>query len=104
MPACIILIACQSRKEADIIAASLLKKRLAACANIILGVNSNFWWDGKIDKAREVLLMLKTRRGNFKRIEKEVRRLHSYEVPEIIAIPIIAGSKDYLGWIEKETR
>ena len=101
---CIVLITCQSKKEADRIALSLLKKRLAACANIISGVNSRFWWNGKIDKAREVLVILKTRRSNFKKIEKETKRLHSYEVPEIIAIPIIAGSREYLGWIGKNTR
>ena len=78
---------------------SLLKKRLAACANIVSGVDSSFWWAGKIDRAREVLVIMKTRRLNFRRIEKEVKRLHSYKVPEIIAIPIIAGSKEYLNWV-----
>jgi periplasmic divalent cation tolerance protein len=66
-------------------------------------VHSAFWWNGKIDKAKEVLLIIKTRRNNFKKIEKEVKRLHSYAVPEIIAVPIITGSKEYLRWIEKET-
>ena len=101
---CIALITCQSKKEADRIVSSLLKKRLAACANIISGVDSRFWWNGKIDQAREILVILKTKRGNFKKIEKETKRLHSYEVPEIIAIPIIAGSREYLGWIGKNTR
>ena len=101
---CIIFVTCQSKKEADSIASSLLKKRLIACANIISGVDSKFWWNGKIDTAKEFLIILKVRRGSFKKIEKEVKRLHSYEVPEIIAVPIIAGSREYLGWIEKETR
>ncbi len=98
-----VFVTCQSKKEADAIAASILKKRLAACANIVSGVDSKFWWNGRIDKAKEVLVILKTKLSNFKRIEKEVKRIHSYEVPEIIAIPIIAGSKKYLNWIEKET-
>ena len=98
-----VFVMCRSKKEADAIAISLLKKRLVACANTVPGVDSKFWWNGKIDKAKEVLVILKTKRSNFKKIEKEVKRLHGYEVPEIIAIPIIAGSKEYLGWIGKET-
>ena len=81
-----------------------MNKRLIACANIISGVDSKFWWNGKIDRAKEFLVIIKTRCGNFKKIEKEVKRLHSYIVPEIIAIPILAGSKEYLGWIGKETK
>ncbi len=99
----IILATCSSKQEAERIAASILKKRLAACGNIVDGVRSRFWWQGKIDSASEVLLMFKTRLTNFKRIEKEIKRIHSYEVPEIIALPIVAGSKEYLGWIEKVT-
>lgn len=96
----IILVTCASKKEASDIARSLLKKRLVACASIIPGVESKFWWKGKLDSAKEVMLVLKTRRGNFKKIEKEVRRAHSYDVPEIIAIQIVAGSKSYLNWID----
>ena len=100
---CIIFVTCHSRKEAGNIASSLLNKRLIACANIISGVDSKFWWNGKIDSAKEFLVIIKAKSSSFKKIEKEVKRLHSYEVPEIIAIPIIAGSKEYLGWIKKET-
>ena len=101
---CITFVTCQSKKEADSIASSLLNKRLVACANIVSGIDSKFWWTGKINKAREVLVILKARRADFKKIEKEVKRLHSYEVPEIIAIPIAAGSDEYLRWVKKETR
>jgi periplasmic divalent cation tolerance protein len=73
---------------------------LVACANIIFGVESRFWWKGRINKAKETLLILKTRRENFKRVEKEIKRIHSYEVPEIIALPIVAGSKSYLEWLK----
>ena len=100
---CIALVTCQSKKEAGSIASSLLNKRLIACANIVPGIDSRFWWNGKINTAKEFLVIIKARRSSFKKIEKEVKRLHSYVVPEIIAIPIIAGSKDYLGWINKET-
>jgi periplasmic divalent cation tolerance protein len=99
-----LFVTCQSKKEAHVIAASLLRKRMVACANILPGISSEFWWKGRIDKAKEVLLILKSVNSNFKKIEKEVKRLHSYEVPEIVAIPIIAGSKEYLGWIKKEAR
>jgi len=96
----IVFITCASQKEAETIVDSLLKKRLAACGNIIKSVESKFWWRGKIDKESEVLVMLKTKKENFNKIEKEVRRRHSYEVPEIIALPVIAGSKAYLDWID----
>ena len=96
-----IFITCASRKEARGIADTLLRKRLAACANIISGIESKFRWKGRIDKAGEILLILKTKRKNFDKIENEVRRLHSYEVPEIIAVPIIAGSKSYLRWLKR---
>jgi len=93
---------CASRKEADSIIAALLKKRLIACANVMPGVESRFWWKGKIDKAKEFIILIKAVRKNFNAIEKAITWLHSYEVPEIIAIPIIAGSKGYLKWIDKD--
>ena len=95
----VILITCASGKEAQGIANSLLTKRMIACANIISGVQSKFWWRGRIDKAKEVLMLIKARADNFKAIEKEVKRMHSYEVAEIIALPIVRGSSDYLKWI-----
>ncbi len=100
----IIFVSCASKKEARTIANELLRKRLVACANIIDGVESKFWWNGKIDKAREALVIFKTSAAKFKAVQKEVLRLHSYEVPEIIATPIIAGSKDYLKWVKKSIK
>ena len=100
----IIMVTCASRGEARKISGSILKKRLAACANIIDGVESGFWWKGRIDRAAETLLMMKTKMANFKKIEAEVNKLHSYEVPEIVALPVIAGSKDYLDWIKGVVR
>ena len=101
---CIVFVTCRSKKEALGIASLLLGRRLAACANVMPSVESRFWWGGKLDNARETLLTLKTKTRNFKKIEKEVKRLHSYEVPEIIAVPIIAGSRDYLGWIDNSVK
>ncbi len=96
----IIMVTCASAKEARRIANCVLAKRLAACANIVDGVGSKFWWKGKVASAKETLVMMKTSKANFKKIENEVKKLHSYEVPEIIAVPIVAGSKEYLKWIE----
>lgn len=96
-----IFVACASRKEAENISLRLLSERLVACANIIGGIRSRFWWKGKIDSASEALLIMKAPKANFKKVEAAVKRLHSYEVPEIIAMPIIAGSKDYLKWISE---
>jgi len=82
----------------------LIKQKLAACVNLINPVNSLFWWQKKVDCAKEVLLIIKTKKGLFKRLEKLVKSLHSYDVPEIIALPIIAGNKQYLNWIDDSTR
>ena len=100
----IIIVTCCSKKEAQKIAACILKKKLAACANIISGVCSKFWWNGRIDSAKETILMIKTLRSRFKKIEVAVKSLHSYEVPEIIAIPILSGSRDYLNWIDESIK
>lgn len=96
----IVLTTCGSKKEAKEIADSLLTKRLVACTNIISGIESKFRWCGKIDKAKEFMLILKARNRNFARVSKEIKRIHSYEVPEIIALPIIRGSKSYLDWLK----
>ena len=100
----IIMTMCATGKEARKIADAILKKRLAACTNIISGVESKFWWKGKIDSASEVMLMAKTVLANYKKLEAEIRRLHSYDVPEIVAIPIAAGSGDYLDWIGESVK
>lgn len=99
----VVMVTCSSNREAKKIAGSLLDKRLVACANIVPGIRSRFWWKGEIESAREVLVMMKTKKENFKKIEREVKSLHSYDVPEIIATPVIMGSKQYLKWIKDET-
>ena len=95
----VILITTKDKKEASKIAQGLLEAKLIACANIISGVQSLFWWQGKIDSAQEVLLVLKTKKILFKKLSAQVKSLHSYKTPEIISLPIINGSKDYLEWI-----
>jgi len=71
-----------------------------ACANIVPGLESHYWWEGKIDHAREWLLVMKTRRNRFRAVERAVKQLHGYQVPEIIALPLVAGQADYLRWID----
>lgn len=96
----IIFVTCSSLKEAAKIAGALLDKRLVACANTLSGVSSKFWWLGKLDKASETLVMLKTVGRNFSCVEREVKKLHSYDVPEIIAVPIAYISSEYKRWID----
>jgi periplasmic divalent cation tolerance protein len=100
----IVLVTFGSKREAELVADSLLRKRLVACANITDKIVSKFWWNGRIDKASEALVIFKTSGNNFKAVEKEVKRLHSYEVPEIIAIPIVAISVDYKRWINDNVK
>ena len=88
-------------EEAKKIAASVLENRLAACASLIEGVNSAYWWRGKIEKATEVLIIMKTKRALAEELFKAVRKIHSYSVPEIIAVPITLGDPEYLKWIDE---
>lgn len=100
----VVFVSAGSKEEAEKIASGLLKEKLCACVNIVKGVDSHFWWQGKLDKAKESLLIIKTRKSLFARLAKKVKSLHSYEVPEIIAFSIIAGHKPYLDWIDESTR
>ena len=96
----VVFITAKDKSEAEKIAQGLLKAKLIACANIIEGIQSLFWWEGKIDSAKEALLVLKTKKALFKKIQSKVKALHSYQTPEIIALPIVSSSEDYLKWID----
>ena len=91
-------------KEARKISSSLIKNKLVACVNIITGIVSEYWWKGKIEKSKEVLLIIKTEKAMLKRLIKNVKSVHSYTVPEIIALPIIGGNADYLKWINENLK
>lgn len=98
----VVLVTCGSIREARRIGHALVEQRLVACANILEApVRSIYRWKGKVESAREILVVLKTFRKRFTAVEREVRRLHSYDVPEIIALPILAGSDGYLRWISE---
>src|SRR5579864_9200004 len=98
----VVLVTCRSQSEAKKIARAVVEARLAACANVLgAPVQSIYRWKGKVERAKEVLVLLKTARKRFSALEREIRRMHSYETPEIIAVPIVAGSAAYLRWIEE---
>jgi periplasmic divalent cation tolerance protein len=95
-----VLVTCGSRAEAQRIAREIVTRRLAACANLLEPpVQSIYRWKGKVEKAREFLLLIKTSAARLGALEAEVKRLHSYDVPEFIALPIIGGSAAYLRWL-----
>ncbi len=96
----IVLVTCGTPAEARRIARSVVGKRLAACVNIVLSpVESFYTWKGKLEKAREYLLVMKTTAKRLAELEGEVKRLHSYDVPEFIALPITEGAAKYLSWL-----
>jgi periplasmic divalent cation tolerance protein len=97
----VVLVTCGSRAEARRIAHEIVARRLAACANLVdTPVQSVYWWKGKVEKAREFLLLIKTSVARLVALEAEIKRLHSYDVPEFIALPIVAGSREYLQWLD----
>ncbi|MFH1784586.1 MAG: divalent-cation tolerance protein CutA [bacterium] len=97
----VVFVTCPSRSEALALKEMLLNERKAACINIIPAVHSFFWWKGKVDACREALLIIKTRSDVFKKVVSLVRSSHTYEVPEIIALPVIDGNKEYLDWMNE---
>jgi periplasmic divalent cation tolerance protein len=100
----LVFVTTASPQEAEQLGKTLVEKRLAACGNIVQDIRSIFWWKDAIDTEQEALLILKSRTALFPTIVNVVTSLHSYEVPEVIAIPIISGSEDYLKWIDQETQ
>ena len=99
----VVFITAKAGEEAALISKILLKQRKAACINIIEGVNSIYRWEGNIESASENLLIIKTRAALLDEIIRIVKEIHSDDVPEIIALPIIGGSRDYLDWVGQET-
>jgi periplasmic divalent cation tolerance protein len=98
----VVFITTNDTQEAEKIAQLLLKRRQAACVNIVPQVDSRFWWQDKLHSASESLLIVKSKASLLKDIEKSVKKAHSNDVPEIIAMPVIGGSRDYLEWLDSE--
>ncbi len=99
----VIFITTSSIEEAKKIGRTLVEERLVACSNIMSPIHSIYRWQGELCDDEEALMVLKTKRELFPQIEARVKELHSYDVPEIIAMPIIEGSEDYLSWLKNET-
>ncbi len=100
----VVFITTADAEEAQRIADVLLKERKAACINIVPKISSRFWWQGKLDSAEESLLIVKTRASVLDEVVNLVKKHHGYDVPEVIALPIIGGSQDYLEWLGREVR
>jgi len=101
----IVLVTCPSSREARRIANTVVEKRLAACVNILdSAIHSVYRWKESVDSAKETLMVIKTSKRRLADLEKEVKRLHSYDVPEFVVLPIVAGSREYLGWLEESVK
>ncbi len=94
---------CRDSREARKIARVLVKEKLAACVNVVPGIASIYAWKGRIEEGREVLLVIKSRQALSKRLIRRVMQLHSYEIPEVLTLPVSAGNPDYLRWIREST-
>ncbi len=99
----VVFITASSPDEAEKIARALVDGHLIACANILSGVRSIFFWDGKTQDGQETLLICKTRQPLLDRVIEQVKTLHSYSVPEVIALPVAGGSPEYLSWLNETT-
>lgn len=101
----VVLVTCGSAKEARRIAKAVVEQKLAACVNILdARVQSIYRWEGRVESAKEFLLVMKTSRQRMAALQKKIEQLHGYDLPEIIALPIVAGSRRYLAWIADSIR
>lgn len=100
----VVFMTASSRKEADLIARALVEKRLAACVQIVSDIRSMYWWEGRVCDEPEILCMAKTTVACFDELAAEVKRLHSYAVPEIVFVPITESTPDYRSWISEVTK
>jgi periplasmic divalent cation tolerance protein len=98
----VVLTTCGSAEEADKIARALVSKKLAACVNVLPAVRSIYRWKGEVQDAEEIVLVIKSSRALFDDVRVEIEKLHSYEVAEVIAVPIVDGSEAYLEWMARE--
>lgn len=94
----------EKKEDAERIAKALVEKRLAGCVQIVGPIVSIYWWKENIVKAEEWLCLVKSKKDLFEELEKSIKEIHPYETPEIITLPIIAGSKDYIKWLSNELK
>jgi len=100
----VVLVTAGSAEEAAAIGQTVVDEQLAACSNLIASIASTYWWQGNVERSGEALIVLKTREDLLEAVIRRVRELHSYTVPEVIALPIIGGNPDYLQWIDDSVR
>lgn len=94
----------EKKEDAEVIAKALMERRLAGCVQIIGPITSTYWWKGRVETAKEWLCIIKSKKSLFEMLEKAIKETHPYETPEIIAIPIVVGGKDYLKWLSGELK
>jgi len=94
----------QNKKDAEKIATELIRMKLAACTQILGPVNSSYWWNGNIETANEWLCIIKSKKSLYSKIETVIKKMHPYQIPEILALPVLEGSKDYLKWLDNEVQ
>jgi periplasmic divalent cation tolerance protein len=99
----VVLVTAPDLKTARRLARAALRRRVAACANLIPGLESHYWWRGKIESSREVLLLFKTRAARLRALEKLILTEHPYDTPEYVVLQLTAGSERYLAWMQQET-
>ena len=100
----VVLITCPDQSTARALAGALVSERLAACVNLVPGVESVFWWEGRVDRTQEVLLIVKTTSRRLAALTKAVKQRHPYQVPEILALPVVSGYPPYLAWMRDSLR
>ncbi len=98
----VVLSTCDSEESAERLARHLVEQRLAACVNILPGARSIYRWKDKTEQADEFLLVIKSRRDLFTALRAEIEKIHTYEVPEVVALPVVDGAEAYLGWLDRE--
>ena len=98
----VVLTTCNSQEQGAQLARHLIEHRLAACVNILAGARSFYRWKDEIQNSEEVVLIIKSRRDTFDKLREAIAHLHSYEIPEVIALPITDGSEAYLNWLDRE--
>ena len=98
----VVFSACDSAEQAETIAKALVDQHLAACVNIVPGARSIYRWKGQIEDAVEWMLIIKSRRDLMEQLRAAIGKIHSYEVPELLAVPVVDGSESYLAWVDRE--
>ena len=104
MKAVVVFVTAPTLKEARSLTRTLVREKRVACVNIVPKIESTYWWKGKIETESEVLLIMKTSASKVQTLIRRVKQLHSYSVPEVIALPVVAGNPDYLAWLQASVR